>query len=114
MGALKIDCYCSEVQMEKVLKVVTNHINQHQDDEIPNIDDLVDDIRICIDFENYMNKIQIAAADILDWDWEPLYEDTAVLTSRLKTIVEAYNNDNVGLINQAKEIRKDRVLSFQL
>lgn len=114
MGALKIDCYCSEAQMEQILKLVKKHIDQHAGDETPDIDELVGDVRICIDFENYMDELRISASEILDSDWDVLYEDTAVLTSRLKPLIEAYNTDNMGLATQSAEIRHDRYFSFQL
>lgn len=114
MGALKIDCYCSEVEMNKILKHVIDHIDRCLDGEVADIDEVIGDIRLCVDFDCYMDELRVKASEILDSDWDQLYEDTAVLTSRLKPVIESINRNNKESIAQCWQIRNDQSYSFQL
>ncbi len=91
MGALKIDCYCNEMQMEKILKMVSNHLSESDGREVADFDDMIGDVRVCVEFETYMDSLELKSSEILDSDWDLLYEDSAVLTSRLRTVVDEYN-----------------------
>lgn len=93
MGALKIDCYCNERQMRGLVKLVADYLNMVDRSALTDIDEEVDGVRLCVEFEIYMDEICLKNSEVLDDDWEVLYEDTAVLTSRLKAVVKAYNRN---------------------
>lgn len=111
MGALKnylpIECYCSEAQMNKIVKSVTDHIHDSHASDISDIDDSVGNLRVCVEFESYMDKIEIKTSEILDSEWEVLYGDSAVLTSRLRSMITDYNRGNKELRKQSLDIRTD-------
>lgn len=108
MGALKIDCYCNEKQMTSILKSVTSHLYDSDEMEIIDFDDIIDDIRVCVSFDAYLDSINVVSSEVLDNEWDLLYEDTAVLTSRLKPIVEEYNRNGREAGEQASNILEDR------
>jgi len=109
MGVLKINCFCEEYQLDDIMNYVscylanTDHVNIHD------IDMEFDSVRVCINFETFMDSVKIISAEILDSDWDLLYEDTAVLNSRLRPVVKKYNRDHTQLITQARQIRSERV-----
>ncbi|MDU1892241.1 MAG: hypothetical protein E6767_16275 [Dysgonomonas sp.] len=108
MGALKIDCYCNENQMSNILSLLTKHLSDADRYGIDDFDDVIDDLRVCVEFETYMDTIRLKTSEILDSDWEILYEDTAVFTSRLRSIVDGYNKNRKEAIYQAHHIINDR------
>ena len=108
MGALKIDCYCNEFQMEKVIKMLSSHLYDSDRSEISDFDDAIDDIRVTAEFETYADSIAIKEALILDSDWDILHEDTAVLNSRLRSVLKDYNRNHKEIIYQAHHIINDR------
>lgn len=108
MGALKIDCYCNEKQMEKMVKMVANHLNDADRREIHDFDDIIGEVRVCVEFDNYMDSVRIKNAEVLDNEWDLLYEDSAVLTSRLRGIVHEYNRNAAESAYQAHHVLKDR------
>lgn len=110
MGALKINCYCDCNQMDNALSMVSSHLENCDLRELSDIDIELDEIRICVDFNVYMDSVKLKGAEILDRDWDLLYEDTAVFTSRLKHILETYNNDRQSALEQAYEIINDRFI----
>lgn len=113
MGALKIDCFLTESQMEKIVKRVSDHIASFSPEDIEDFDDEIEGVRVCVDFESYLDMIELKASEILDSDYDVLFEDTAVFTSRLSKVVNTQNNDNIAAINQALQIREDqRVYSY--
>mgnify|MGYP000868613220 CR=1 FL=1 len=109
MGALKIDCFCSETQMCEIIRTITNYLNTLDRDELCDIDEEIAGVRVCIDLEVFMDVIKLKAAEVLDDDWEPLFEDSAVLTSRLRPMIEAYNQNYTQARRQAQGIRKDQL-----
>lgn len=104
MGALKIDCYLNESQMDNIVKHVEKHLANDWDD----FDDTIEGVRVCASFDKFLDKISIKQAEILDADYLLLEEDTAVFKSRLTAIVRAINLSEQESINQAKEIRNDQ------
>ena len=111
MGALKIYCHCDENLMNKVLEHVVNHLSIHQQIDLSDIDCELEDIRLCIDFEVFMNTLKIKSAEILNHHWDLLYEDTAVLNSRLKPVLSVYNSSNKELTYQALCIRNEQTIA---
>lgn len=109
MGALKIDCYCNETQMEKMVSMVTKHLSQSDRSEISDFDDVIDDVRVCAEFETYMDSVVLKTAEVLDSDWDLLDEDSAVLASRLRSILDEYNRSNKEIIYQAHHVLADRI-----
>lgn len=108
MGALKIDCYCNEKQMTSIIKSVTSHLYNSDEMDVADFDDVIGDIRVCVSFDAYMDTVNVKASEILDDEWDLLYEDTAVLTSRLKPIIEEYNRNGREAGEQASDILEDR------
>lgn len=112
MGVLKIDCYCNEQQMEAVLDIVYKHICACVSDEMDDIDQPIDDMRICVVFDVCLGRLSIISSEILNSDWDVLYEDTAVLTSRLRSIISHCNRRNDESAKQAREIQNDQCAGF--
>lgn len=112
MGALKINCYCSETQMSNIVKEVTAHLSKYDGYDISDYDNTIDGIRVYVEFESYLDTLHLKTSEILDNDWELLYEDTAVFTSRMKSIVDDYNRENKEGIFQSEEIYKDQLESI--
>lgn len=112
MGALKIDCYCNERQMSNIVNMVVNHLNNADLSDVSDLDDVVDGVRICVEFDSYMDTVKLKSSEILDSDWDLLYEDTAVFTSRLKSIMNNYNRSNKASLKQAADIRRYEI-SYQ-
>lgn len=108
MGALKIDCYCNENQMSNIISLLTKHLSNADRSDIDDFDDVIDDLRICVEFETYMDTVQLKTSEILDSDWELLFEDTAVFTSRLKSVLDNYNKTRKEAVYQAHHIISDR------
>lgn len=114
MGALKIDCYCDEHQMKKIVDTVTEHLSDSGRYNIANFDDQIGDVRVCVEFDTYMDTVKLKVSEVLDSDWDLLYEDTAVLTSRLRSVLTDYNKDNKEIRYQAHHVLKDRANSFSV
>jgi hypothetical protein len=107
MGALKIDCYCNEHQMQEIVNYTHNYLNYTDHLNISDIDREFDNIRVCISFEVFMDTLRLKSAEVLDADWDLLYEDTAVLNSRLHSIIRDHNHNHTELTAQARQIRKE-------
>ncbi|MBB4037011.1 hypothetical protein GGR21_002925 [Dysgonomonas hofstadii] len=108
MGALKIECFCNEKQMEKIVGMVAGHLTDCDRTDIADFDDMVDGVRVCAEFETYMDAVNVKTAEILDGDWDLLYEDSAVFTSRLRTVVDEYNRRQSDYRYQAHHVVQDR------
>ncbi len=108
MGALKIDCYCNEKQMEKIVNMVVDHLNSSDRTEISDFDDVIDELRVCVEFDTYMDKVCIKTSEVLDNDWDLLDEDTAVLASRLKSVLKDYNRNRQEALCQAHHVLNDQ------
>ena len=109
MGALKIDCYCNEKQMNEILDTIVNYLTTMDRNELCDIDEEIGGVRVCIDFEIFMDIVKVKAAEILDNNWELLFEDSAVLASRLRPLMKAYNLDHTQLVAQSKNIKRDQL-----
>lgn len=113
MGALKnilpIECYCSEKQMSAIVKDVTRHLYDSDRLSLSDFDDMIGNVRVCIEFEVYLDKVELKSVAVLDSDWDELYEDTAVLTSRLNSIVKDYGRGQKELAYQSRDILGDRM-----
>jgi len=107
MGALKIDCYCNERQMEKIVSMVAEHLADSDRGDISDFDDVVGDVRVCVEFDAYLDAVSLKASEILDNDWDLLYEDSAVFTSRLRAVVDEYNRSQKDYRYQAHHILPD-------
>lgn len=112
MGALRIECYCNERQMTKLIDHIVEHLNISDVSDMSDIDEVMGDIRLCVDFETYMDKVTVKAVEVLDSDWDLLYEDTAVLTSRLKPIMNYFNQNNAEIHLLATEYRRDQLIGY--
>ncbi|MDR1714821.1 MAG: hypothetical protein LBS20_03150 [Prevotella sp.] len=109
MGALKIDCYCNEQQMERIVRHITRHLNESDRTDIADFDTLIGDVRICVEFETYMDTVLLKTSEVLDRDWDLLDEDSAVLASRLKPVLEEYNRNHREAFAQAHHVISDRI-----
>ena len=109
MGALKRDCHCNETQMSNIVNSVLRHINNSDRREIPDIDDTIGYVRVCVEFDSYLDIVSIRSSEVLNSDWDLLYEDTAVFTSRLNRLVEDLNNRSKEATKQGFEILKDKM-----
>lgn len=107
MGALKIDCYCNEQQMSDILSYADRYLTNTDHISLEDIDREFDDIRVCINFEVFMDVVKVKSAEVLDADWDLLYEDTAVLNSRLRHMIQQYNREHTELVNQSAQIQKE-------
>lgn len=108
MAVLKLNCFCDEVQMNKIVWHVTDCLCSGDLESLSDIDEEIDEVRICVEFEVFMDVVKLKSAEILDDDWELLYEDSAVLTSRLNRMIEIYNRENREALLRAKQIRADQ------
>ncbi|MFV0419336.1 MAG: hypothetical protein ACK5KT_11470 [Dysgonomonas sp.] len=112
MGALRnylpIECYCSEALMNKIVKAITMHIHDSHVNDISDFDDSFSNVRVCVDFEPYMDKLEIKAAEVLDSEWDLLYGDSAVLTSRLRAVLKDHNRGQKELHRQASDFMQER------
>lgn len=108
MGALKILCYCDEMQMERLVDRIADHLSASSHTDIENIDETIGNLRLCVDFEVFMDKLGITSAEVLDSEWDVLYEDTCVLNSRLRPIIDEYNRSRKYLYRQARDIRSEQ------
>ncbi|WP_165022222.1 hypothetical protein [Dysgonomonas sp. ZJ279] len=109
MGALKIECYCDEKKMSDILSMVENHLQESDIRELSDLDKEIGGIRICVDFNTYMDEVKLKGAEILDSDWDLLYEDTAVLNSRLKKVISDFNINWHKVVAQAYDVKSDRL-----
>ncbi len=108
MGALKIDCYCNETQMDKIVMLVTKHLSESDRADIADFDDVIGEVRVCVEFDAYMDTVALKTAEILDREWDLLDEDSAVLASRLRSVLREYNRTHKEICYQAHHILKDR------
>lgn len=107
MEALKIFCYSSEKQMNSLVDHIAEYLTVTDHSSINNIDEEFYDVRLCVDFDVFMDQISIKSAEILNDDWEVLYEDTCVLNSRLRPLIQSYNQSHKQLVRQAMTIRNE-------
>lgn len=111
MGVLKINCYCDEHQMDSIIDYAEKHLTQADHISLTDIDKEFDNLRICIEFEVFMDTVKIRSAEVLDSEWDLLYEDTAVLNSRLYPIVNEYNRNHAELVKQSAQIRREYIFN---
>ncbi|NDV79320.1 hypothetical protein [Dysgonomonas sp. 511] len=104
MGALKIDCYCNENQMEKIVRMLSAHLRDADRRDVADFDDVMEDVRVCVEFDTYMDVVTLRSAEVLDSDWDLLSEDSAVLASRLRSLLEEYNRNHKESIYQAHHV----------
>jgi len=114
MGAarniLPIECYCNETQMSGIVKAVSSHMDVNDRRDISDFDSDFGCVRVIVEFEIYLDKISLKDVAILDHEREVLPEDTAVLESRLTTIVNSYNRRDAELRRQGLEVLSDQTL----
>lgn len=109
MGVLKIGCFCDEKQMDEMEKLVVDSIYSQSFDCLSDIDRPFGDMRICVDFGKSMTTLELKAVEVLDADWDVLYEDSAVLAYRLKLFVNEYNKQKKASRKQALDIISDEL-----
>lgn len=109
MGALKIDCHCNETQMSNIVNSVLRHINNSDRRNIEDYGDIIGDVRVFVEFDSCLDNVSIRSSEVLNSDWEPLYEDTAVFTSRLKGLLKYLNERSKESTRQGFEILKDQM-----
>lgn len=116
MGALKnilpIECYCSEKQMSAIVKEVTRHLYDSDRLSLADFDDMIGNVRVCVEFEVFLDKVDIKTVAVLDHHWDELYEDTAVLTSRLSSLMRDYNSGYRELESQSRDILDERAFDY--
>lgn len=102
MGALKIECYLSELQIRTIIEDIEKHISDFEDYGINEYEGLFgNDIHVFVDFEALShNRIGLKnnnpgkqSIEVLSSDYDLLEEDTAVLKSYLKQTIGQYNNN---------------------
>lgn len=112
MGALRnflpIECYCSEAQMDKIVKIITTHIHDSHMNDISDFDDVFGNVRVYVEFEPFLDKLEIKTSEILDSNWDLLYGDSAVLTSRLKPILKDYNRAQKEHYSQSSDFMQEQ------
>ena len=93
MAALKIQCFLDEPQMIMLVDYVSRLLFRFRKDEIEDIDTCFDTIgiRLCVEFAIGLEEVELKQAEILDYEWNIIDADSAVLRSRLKKIIEDYN-----------------------
>lgn len=109
MGVLKINCYCDEKQMENIIGHIAGYLYSTDRNSLSDIDEEIDGMRVCVYFEVFMDIVKLKSSEVLDDDWDTLYEDSAVLTSRLRAMLEDYNKDCSESVRQARQIRNDQL-----
>jgi hypothetical protein len=119
MGALKINCFLDEIQMDDILKYVGTSINNSDIYDIEEIQEELFGVIVCVrfiyDFDPVnpeMTILGVGESLILDDDWDELYEDTAVFTSRLKEIVSFYNKRRRAALKQGMQIMDDENVGY--
>lgn len=112
MGVLKINCHCDESQMDTIIGHIADYLYQTDRYTLGDIDEEIADMRVCVDFDVFMDTIRLKSAEVQDSDWETLYEDSAVLTSRLQSLLRDFNSDRREAIRQARQIRRDQLNSL--
>lgn len=108
MGLLKIDCFCDEAQMDKLFCHISDYLYSVDNLSLEDIDEEREGLRICIEFDVFMDVVILKNAEILDESWGLLYEDSAVLTSRIRKLLNNYNEYNRTMRKQAIEIANDK------
>ena len=108
MGALKIDCHCNETQMDNIVNAISRHLNDSEINDISDFDDTIGGVRVCVEFNILLNEVDIQDVAVLDNDLDLLDEDTAVLKSRLKGVINEFNRSNNELTSQSADIRQDQ------
>jgi hypothetical protein len=108
MEALKINCYCDDRKMTQILGAVVRHLYDADCRQPADFDRVIGDTRVCVAFETCPGAVSVATAEIFDSDWDPLIEDSAVLTSRLRPLVDEYNRRQREAFAQAHHILADR------
>jgi len=113
MAALNIECYCTESQMREITEFISNHISNIDLNEPSSFDDIIGNIGISVEFDSLLDELILSKCEVYNWETDDvLDEDTAVLKSRLKCIVNDFNYDNLQLWNQSKEILEDRLFAI--
>lgn len=110
MGAPKIIAtYCNTLQIKQFVNRVTDHIHRFDLQDMPDMDEIVFNVRICVDFDDMPDKLRIKTAEVLDQDWDLLPEDSIIFSSMLQPIVDEYNCNHRQAIAQCRQIRKDEI-----
>lgn len=116
MAAQQIQCFTTEKQMDDALKLVLAELGKSDINDITDIDEVLiyrnnghnTEFRVFVEFDLSLDTIKVKQAEILDSDWDVLFEDTAVFQYRIKTLAGVTNEANKELFKQGVEIRKDQ------
>ncbi|MDL2215305.1 hypothetical protein LJC00_03860 [Dysgonomonas sp. OttesenSCG-928-M03] len=110
MAALEIQCFLNENQMSALTVFVSDRLYRSERCELEDIDICFDAmaIRLCVEFGIGLESVELKQAEILDEFWNVIDADSAVLRSRLKKIVEAYNSEENQLIDSCRDIRDEQ------
>lgn len=109
MGALKIDCLLNETQMDNIVGQVANHMYSADCYSISDFDDTIHDVRVCVEFNFYLDKREIKSVVIFNSDWDELPEDSAVFLSRLRKTLQDISKENRASLKQQINIREDQL-----
>lgn len=73
-----------------------------------NFDNCITDYRIIVEYSGKDEKVSVLKAEILNMDWELMPEESILFIRQVTHIVEIRNAEFKQLINQSKQIMKDR------
>ena len=94
--------------MSNIVNAISRHLNDSEINDISDFDDTIGGVRVCVEFNILLNEVDIQDVAVLDNDWDLLDEDTAVLKSRLKGVINEFNRSNNELTSQSADIRQDQ------
>ena len=95
--------------MHALVARVEKHITAADPDCIPDIDEVINNVRLSVAFGSFLHRVSLRSAEVFDADWELLPEDSAVLASRIRYLLDDYNRDLAASMCQASEIAADRL-----
>lgn len=114
MAVLQIATVLNEGQMSLLVDRISKTLLNTRRDELGDIDECIDTlgVRICVDFDIMLDRVELKNAEILDVDWNVIDADSAVFRQRLKTAINTYNVSTSELEAQSQTVRSERDYSF--
>lgn len=111
MAILKIQSFLDERQLSTLVEYTAKQLYRSQKSDLEDIDKCFDTlaIRLCVDFAIGLDRIELKNAEILDEDWNTIDADSAVLRSRLRSIIEAYNYSEQELTDNCRSLRHEQL-----
>lgn len=109
MGAISVQCFLKEDQLNDIVNYVCDYINQTDFELISELYEDMHDAQFKVDFDKSFGILSVKECFILDDDWNVSESDTQLFSSMLDTIVSDYNTDRRKSIRQSIEILKDQL-----